>query len=282
MSGPSTLDASLEAPHGGGLHPYQRNAVVRVLDAIARGVRRIMLQAATGAGKTLIASAITTECRTQDRRVLFVVPALELVDQTLEKFYREGICDVGVMQASHWMTDSSRPTQIASVQTLMRRELPRADQYDGFPVLTNGVGLLRSMLEEWCQLLEHASHKTGPPRARKVAWLTGRLAAPALEHMADAWQAHAGWRPDVVTVPNQFFGEGVTVSGLLSGRDLIAALNALPSQIEDVVLPRGPFGFDGRTTLDGVSAEEVGAAHPGRVHLASTPGELLTILSNSR
>src|SRR6266851_3933860 len=127
MSGPSTLDASLEAPHGGGLHPYQRNAVVRVLDAIARGVRRIMLQAATGAGKTLIASAITTECRTQDRRVLFVVPAIELVDQTVEKFYREGICDVGVMQASHWMTNPSRPTQIASVQTLMRRNIPSAD-----------------------------------------------------------------------------------------------------------------------------------------------------------
>jgi len=73
MSGPSTLDASLEAPHGGGLHPYQRTAVVRVLDAIARGVRRIMLQAATGAGKTLIASAITAECRAQDGAVAGVV-----------------------------------------------------------------------------------------------------------------------------------------------------------------------------------------------------------------
>jgi hypothetical protein len=100
--------------------------------------------------------------------------------------------------------------------------------------------------------------------------------------MADAWQAHAGWRPDVVRVTNTFFGEGVTVSGLLSGRDLIEALHALPADIQDVVLPRGPFGFDGRTTLDGVSAEDVGAAHPGRVHLASTPRELLTILSTGR
>jgi NifB/MoaA-like Fe-S oxidoreductase len=97
--------------------------------------------------------------------------------------------------------------------------------------------------------------------------------------MADAWRDHAGWRPDVVTVKNSFFGEGVTVSGLLSGRDLIEALHALPADVEDVVLPRGPFGFDGSATLDGVSAEEVGAAHPGRVHLASTPRELLTILS---
>jgi hypothetical protein len=50
--------------------------------------------------------------------------------------------------------------------------------------------------------------------------------------------------------------------------------------VQDVVLPRGPFGFDGRCTLDGVSAEDVGAAHPGRVHLASTARELLSILSS--
>ena len=163
-----------------------------------------------------------------------------------------------------------------------RAELPPAAAYDGFPVLSNGVGLLRSMLDEWCTLLERAPRQARRPRARKVAWLTGGLAAPALERMADAWQAHAGWRPDVVRVTNTFFGEGVTVSGLLSGRDLIEALRALPADIEDVVLPRGPFGFDGRTTLDGVSAEDVGAAHPGRVHLAATPRELLTILSSGR
>jgi putative radical SAM enzyme (TIGR03279 family) len=163
-----------------------------------------------------------------------------------------------------------------------RDELPAAQQYDGFPVLSNGVGLLRSMLDEWCQLLERSPRKDSRPRARKVAWLTGGLAAPALERMADAWQTHAGWRPDVVTVTNHFFGEGVTVSGLLSGRDLIEALHTLSADIEDVVLPRGPFGFEGQETIDGVSAEQVGAAHPGRVHLASTPRELLTILSNTR
>jgi putative radical SAM enzyme (TIGR03279 family) len=163
-----------------------------------------------------------------------------------------------------------------------RTELPGADQYDGFPVLSNGVGLLRSMLDEWCRLIERTPHQAPRPLARRVAWLTGGLAAPALERMADAWQAQAGWRPDVVRVANQFFGEGVTVSGLLSGRDLIEALRTLPAEIEDVVLPRGPFGFDGQATLDGVSAEEVGAAHVGRVHLASTPRELLSILSNPR
>ena len=158
-----------------------------------------------------------------------------------------------------------------------RHDLPAAQAYDGFPLLTNGVGLLRSMLDEWHTLTSSRAtlSKTGP---RNMAWLTGRLAAPALLHMADEWHARAGWRPTVSVVENTFFGDQVSVSGLLSGIDLIHALHALPQDVEDVVLPRGAFGFDGSETLDGVSAEEAGAAHPGRVHLASSPAELLEIL----
>lgn len=159
---------------------------------------------------------------------------------------------------------------------LAERPIPPADAYDGFPVLTNGVGMLRAMLDEWERLL---ARRRKPPRARRHVWLTGQLAAPALEAMADRWQQLAGWRPEVIRVRNELFGDQVTVSGLLSGADLIAALRDVPPDVDDVVLPRGAFGFDGATTLDGVPAEQVGAAHPGRVHLASTPAELLDILT---
>jgi putative radical SAM enzyme (TIGR03279 family) len=158
-----------------------------------------------------------------------------------------------------------------------RDEVPPALHYDGFPVLTNGVGLLRNMLDDWRRLLDRLPTRAFV-KAREIAWVTGQLAAPALNGMADAWEASQSWRPRVVVVGNTYFGDGVTVSGLLSGADLIRALRSLPPEIEDIVLPAGPFGFDGRATLDGVSAEEVGAAHPGRVHLASTPRELLAIL----
>jgi hypothetical protein len=96
--------------------------------------------------------------------------------------------------------------------------------------------------------------------------------------MADRWSERTGWRPDVQVVDNALFGEQVSVSGLLSGADLVRELQTLPADVEDVVLPRSAFAFDGETTLDGLSAQAVGAAHPGRVHLASTPADLLAIL----
>jgi superfamily II DNA or RNA helicase len=121
-----TTAALLEQPDCE-LRPYQANAIAKVEEAIERGIRRIMLMAATGAGKTLIASSIVANLQHQDRPAIFTVPALELIDQTLEKFHTAGIYDVGVMQAQHRLTDSSQPIQIASVQTLMPRDIPPAD-----------------------------------------------------------------------------------------------------------------------------------------------------------
>ena len=163
-----------------------------------------------------------------------------------------------------------------------RAELPAAAEYDGFPVLSNGVGMLRSMQDEWDRLLARAPRTadvrlTGEWRGWPAAWPRRRWSG-----WPSAGRRAAGWRPTVLPVSNSLFGDEVTVSGLLSGEDLIAALRGLAGDVEDIVLPRGAFGFDGHSTLDGVSAETVGAAHPGRVHLASTPAELLEILQRGR
>lgn len=86
-----------------------------------------MLQAPTGAGKTTLAAAIIDLARAKGRRVIFTVPSIPLIDQTVRAFWDEGIREVGVIQAAHPMTDPSRPVQVASVQTLQKREIPEAD-----------------------------------------------------------------------------------------------------------------------------------------------------------
>lgn len=109
------------------LHPHQTRALDLLRHSLGQGRRRPMLQAPTGFGKTLLSAAVVNGALRKDKRVVFCVPALSLVDQTVEAFANEGITDVGVIQGDHELTSSFRPVQIASVQTLMRRHLPEAD-----------------------------------------------------------------------------------------------------------------------------------------------------------
>ena len=109
------------------LHPHQAKAIDLLRQSFARGRRRPILQLPTGAGKTITAASIVESALGKGKRVLFTVPLLSLVDQTIERFAEEGIRAVGVMQAYHPMTDCSQPLQIASVQTLARRAIPPSD-----------------------------------------------------------------------------------------------------------------------------------------------------------
>ena len=109
------------------LRPHQSRAIEKLRQSLRSGKRRPVLQAPTGFGKTLLAAAVVEGALAKRKRVIFTVPALSLVDQTVKAFWEDGIRDVGVIQGTHAMTDWSRPVQIASVQTLQRRPIPEAD-----------------------------------------------------------------------------------------------------------------------------------------------------------
>jgi DNA repair protein RadD len=109
------------------LRPHQTKAIRMLRQSLGSGKRRPVLQAPTGFGKTLLAAAIIEGALAKNKRVIFTVPALSLVEQTIRAFWDDGIRDVGVIQAWNPMTDWSRPVQVASVQTLQRRPIPEAD-----------------------------------------------------------------------------------------------------------------------------------------------------------
>lgn len=110
------------------LRPYQAEALENLRASVRQGVRRIVLQAPTGAGKTKIAAAVVNSAIAKDKKVAFVVPSISLIDQSIEAFYAEGIKDVGVIQADHMMTNWRRPIQICSIQTIHSKgEYPKAD-----------------------------------------------------------------------------------------------------------------------------------------------------------
>lgn len=103
------------------LRPDQQAALDALRDTVRGGVKRIVVQAPTGWGKTVYSAAIVESALSKGKRVTFVVSSLSLIDQTVEKFYAEGIRDIGVIQASHPMENWAAPVQVASVQTLDSR-----------------------------------------------------------------------------------------------------------------------------------------------------------------
>jgi superfamily II DNA or RNA helicase len=108
------------------LRTYQQQALDAIRQSVRGGVRRIVAQAPTGAGKTKIAADLAGRAYSKGNRLAFVVPSISLVDQTVEAFHAEGIDDVGVIQANHLMTDHAKSIQVCSIQTVARRGYPTA------------------------------------------------------------------------------------------------------------------------------------------------------------
>ncbi|MDE2232530.1 MAG: DEAD/DEAH box helicase family protein [Patescibacteria group bacterium] len=121
------LNALDDIPPKHELRDYQVSAIERLRQSMMEGHKRPLLQLPTGGGKSAIAAAIINSALGKGKRVAFVVPALSLIDQTLQAFWRDGVRDMGVIQANHPETDWSRPVQVCSVQTLARRTFPKAD-----------------------------------------------------------------------------------------------------------------------------------------------------------
>lgn len=117
------MSTAVKAPT---LRPYQAAAIERVRDLVRQGTRRIVVVAPTGAGKTVIFTALTARVLERGNRVLILAHRIELIDQISAKLDALGI-DHGVIQSSHWRVRPWCPVQIASVPTLSRREkLPEA------------------------------------------------------------------------------------------------------------------------------------------------------------
>jgi DNA repair protein RadD len=128
------------------LYPYQAEFKRELYSAIAGGCRRIVGQAPTGYGKTVLAAAIAQDAIDRGKRMIFVVPFLTLINQTVKMLVDNDIPadKIGVIQAKHELTDPNRPIQIASVQTLQKRDLRPANI-----VLIDEVHRLFKFYDKW-------------------------------------------------------------------------------------------------------------------------------------
>ncbi len=140
------------------------------------------------------------------------------------------------------------------------REAPHYDDYEGFPQLDNGIGVIRQLLYD----VETDIEAMGVPR--DLGWariVTGELGAKVFERYVLPLLTQKGVEvlPRITTVTNQFFGATVTCSGLLVGKDMVDAIRmdrvTQPPQREMVsFLPPNAFNHDD-VTIDELSLERM-------------------------
>jgi len=107
------------------LKPLQNYMLDQTREAFRRS-RRVILQAATGSGKTIIAAQIVKNALERGKKVIFIADRIVLCNQTSNVFLKYGIPH-GVIQAGNRRFDISQPVQICSIQTLNKRGCPDAD-----------------------------------------------------------------------------------------------------------------------------------------------------------
>lgn len=105
---------------------------------------------------------------------------------------------------------------------LAGQEMPEGERYDGYIQLENGVGMLRLLEEE---VREELKDRQDDGRTEELSVATGLLPAGHLQRMIDlVAECFPGRKIHLYPVTNQFFGERITVAGLLTGQDIIRQL----------------------------------------------------------
>ncbi|MCI8523865.1 MAG: DUF512 domain-containing protein [Lachnospiraceae bacterium] len=150
---------------------------------------------------------------------------------------------------------------------LAGREFPEEERYDGYIQLENGVGMMRLLMEEFVSAWEAASGSSRFQELRQtlqrtVTVATGQLACSTLEVFAgQLMDAYPGLMIRVCAIRNDFFGETITVSGLVTGQDLIAQLQERQKAGENLgealLIPVNMLRSGEQVFLDDVTVAEV-------------------------
>ncbi len=142
---------------------------------------------------------------------------------------------------------------------LAGEELPPADNYDGYLQYENGVGMLRMLLDEAEEALTAAEKSIAGTDTvtREISMATGKLAYPYIRRIAERAMALSGnLTVHVYQIQNEFFGEMITVSGLLTGRDICKQLKD-KALGEKLYLPENVLRSGEQVFLDDLTVTDV-------------------------
>ena len=160
---------------------------------------------------------------------------------------------------------------------ITERTLPQVSSYDGLALHENGLGMVRSFLDEW-ETVRAAEITALAPRVNHVTLVTATLFAPTLARTAEQFTRDTGIRADVIAVRNTKLGEGITVAGLLMVEDVIEQLQGRELG-QAVILPRIMFDHPDGVSLDDQSPRVVAKALGVPVALVDQMGDVLDVVN---
>ena len=154
--------------------------------------------------------------------------------------------------------------------------VPPSKRYADFPQTENGVGLVRLFLDEWERVRNKLPSELPP---KKLTLATGVLGEMVLRPVVARLNTIKGLEVRLKAVKNKFFGERVTVAGLVTGKDLIDQI--VSDGIGDyLVIPSVMMKKEEAVFLDDITLEDISGCLKTRVAAVEGPGQLVDVILN--
>lgn len=155
---------------------------------------------------------------------------------------------------------------------LAQIDLPEAVNYDGFPQYENGVGICRKFIDEW-----HKANIDFSSSLDDIYVVCGKSAENILKGLLLELTLATKVNYNLLAVENVFFGSSVTVTGLLTGKDILNTLDKLEKKPKRVIIP-GIALRDEKVFLDDINIETFYSELPYEVKIANNATELKSFL----
>ena len=155
---------------------------------------------------------------------------------------------------------------------LAGQELPGEENYDGYLQLENGVGMLRLLEDEFQDAVNGLNTDEFVKKEEVISLATGKLAYPYLKKMCETVENMvSGLKINVYAITNEFFGENITVSGLLTGQDIIDQMKEKEIG-ERLLLPINVLRSGEDVFLDDIRVQDVEKALQVKVDIVKSSG----------
>jgi putative radical SAM enzyme (TIGR03279 family) len=165
-----------------------------------------------------------------------------------------------------------------------QKRIPPSKYYEDYPQIENGVGLIRQLFQEWKSLKRlrtNAIPASGKNHKKKTKYLvmTSASAFPYVAYiMKELETVLAAVHLETVSIHNTFFGESVTVAGLLTAHDIIATAKPIARSYKKIFIPSVMFNVRGHT-MDGFSKERIEKQINARIEVVADFKEMITVLN---